>query len=131
MTCLDNARCISVRVELSTRVAESISAPSGGMGAMSDHDSTLVGDDNSTLVGRKTVSSTGDRTLVGAGRQTDDTLYQQGNAVTPNAINGPPSMGMPMMRPPMMRPPMMAGFPPGQALRPPPPMNSPGRPINR
>lgn len=148
----DNARCISVRVDLKTKVMEG-APPATGMRQPGEdgREETLVGGEGTTLVGGtrgSTKTSTNDRTLVGNGKPEEGTLYGDQNNQRPpmpgnmgnnqmgrptmGGFQGGPPMGM-MGRPPMGmmgNTPMMS--PMGQQMGGPgmgrPPMGMMGRP---
>jgi hypothetical protein len=88
----DNARCISVHVDLKTRILEP--PPMAAMSMKnndSEKDETLIGGDGTTLVGNgpRTKSSMNDRTLVGG--RNDETLYGASDR-TISSSSGPTSM---------------------------------------
>ncbi len=92
----DNARSISVRVELKTKILESVPQAANPVHVPSDK-STGTAENQDTLVGQQGNEGTtlvqggkknNDRTLVGNGGQEDGTLYhekagQQGGGIIP------------------------------------------------
>jgi hypothetical protein len=83
----DNARSISVRVELKTKILESV-PQSGNAAHVSSDKSTGTAENQDTLVGQNNEGTTlvqggnkgpgkNDRTLVGGGGQEDGTLYHE------------------------------------------------------
>jgi len=102
----DNARCISIRVDLKTRIADGPPLMPGMSRAEGEREETLVGGNGDGA------------TLVGKNQHRDETLVGNSPMISPppNGMMRPPPH---QMKSPMgMRPPMMQGPPGGMMPRP-------------